>query len=89
MENFKLFAHCARKPSKEIQKTIHVNHCGPLVSLHVKYLIQHLRKKGFVNITKLIVSVAKEEDVEEYKSVMGRASYQRVEFVVRVDTSME
>jgi spore coat polysaccharide biosynthesis protein SpsF (cytidylyltransferase family) len=89
MKKFKYFAHCARKPSKEIQKIIHVTHCGPLVSLHDIYLIQHLRAKEFVNITKFIVSVAKEEDVEEYKYVMGRVCHQRIEFVVRVDPSME
>jgi spore coat polysaccharide biosynthesis protein SpsF (cytidylyltransferase family) len=89
MKKFKYFAHCARKPSKEIQKTIHVTHCGPLVSLHDIYLIQHLWEKEFVNITKFIVSVAREEDVEGYKSVMDKVSHYRIEFVVRVDPSME
>lgn len=38
---------------------------------------------------KFIVSVAKEEDMEEYKSVMGRLGHQRIEWIVRVDPLME
>ena len=88
MEKFPEYARHTRGLSKENQKIIHVTHCRRLVSVYHEYLIQHLKEHYFMDVTKFIVSVVKEYEMDEYKAVMGHLSHQDTEWVVRFGPSM-